>query len=237
MFSVRRAVWVFSLLVGVTCALTAAGGIDVRIDSARPLPWQVPQSLYGLFLEDISNGIDGGLYPELIRNRGFDFPSFDKDGRFPEGWAKDCGDGSSCRVTLAYARPKFTNTPAYLHVEAFAPDAGVRNLGVMDELSVRVGVPLELRVWARGAAFRAAIGDEEGQSVASAELQPDSEWTLCTATLVPDRDVKNARFTIRTRTAGELDLEQVSLMPKERAKCGLRRDVVKLMADLHPKEL
>lgn len=219
---------------GAVCLSAALGAVDVRIDSARPFAWQVPETLYGLFLEDISNGIDGGLYPELIFNRGFDFPSSDKSGRMPEGWAKDCRAGSACRATLAYARPKFANTPAYLHVEAFAPEAGVKNRGVMDELSVRAGVPLELRVWARGVAFRATLKDLQGKPVAAAELKPGCDWTLCTAVLVPDRDVKRSQFSLRTRTAGELDLEYVSLMPKNRAKCGLRKDVVKLMAELHP---
>ena len=36
-------------------------------------------NLYGIFLEDISRAVDGGLYPELIRNRSFE------DSLLPEG--------------------------------------------------------------------------------------------------------------------------------------------------------
>ncbi len=36
--------------------------------------------MYGIFLEEINHGVDGGLYAELIRNRGFE------DSRPPEGF-------------------------------------------------------------------------------------------------------------------------------------------------------
>ena len=29
-------------------------------------------NLYGIFLEDINRAVDGGLYPELLRNRSFE---------------------------------------------------------------------------------------------------------------------------------------------------------------------
>src|ERR1043165_36143 len=37
-------------------------------------------NLYGIFLEEINHGVDGGLYAELIRNRAFE------DSRPPEGY-------------------------------------------------------------------------------------------------------------------------------------------------------
>src|ERR671929_564909 len=34
----------------------------------------VPPTLFGLFFEDINFGADGGLYPERVKNRSFEFP-------------------------------------------------------------------------------------------------------------------------------------------------------------------
>ena len=31
-------------------------------------------SMWGIFFEDINFGADGGLYAELVKNRGFEFP-------------------------------------------------------------------------------------------------------------------------------------------------------------------
>ena len=41
---------------------------------------RVNPRMYGIFLEEINHGVDGGLYAELVRNRGFE------DGRPPEGY-------------------------------------------------------------------------------------------------------------------------------------------------------
>jgi alpha-L-arabinofuranosidase len=51
----------------------------VTIDASALGP-RVSPRMYGVFLEEINHGVDGGLYAELIRNRGFE------DGRPPEGY-------------------------------------------------------------------------------------------------------------------------------------------------------
>src|SRR5262245_12575042 len=47
----------------------AANDAAISIDTSRLGPSINPQ-LYGIFLEEINHGVDGGLYAELIRNRG-----------------------------------------------------------------------------------------------------------------------------------------------------------------------
>ena len=43
----------------------------IRITTAKKkIP--VAKNLYGIFLEDINRAVDGGLYPEMIRNRTFE---------------------------------------------------------------------------------------------------------------------------------------------------------------------
>ena len=56
----------------------------IQINTARPGPTINPR-LYGIFLEEINHGVDGGLYGELIRNRGFE------DARPPEGYVYENG--------------------------------------------------------------------------------------------------------------------------------------------------
>src|SRR5690349_18257886 len=64
------------LLAGTALAGTAT----ITIDTAKPGPRLNPR-MYGIFLEEINFGVDGGLYAELIRNRGFE------DAKPPEGFA------------------------------------------------------------------------------------------------------------------------------------------------------
>lgn len=72
--------WV--LLVGLALGLptdSVAESVVIDINAARPGP-AINPNLYGIFLEEINHGVDGGLYAELIRNRGFE------DARPPEGY-------------------------------------------------------------------------------------------------------------------------------------------------------
>ena len=43
----------------------------ITIDASRP-GHPIPPNLYGIFFEEISHAGDGGLYAELIQNRGFE---------------------------------------------------------------------------------------------------------------------------------------------------------------------
>jgi alpha-L-arabinofuranosidase len=56
-----------------------AGTATIAIDAGQKGPAINPR-MYGIFLEEINHGVDGGLYAELIRNRGFE------DSRPPEGF-------------------------------------------------------------------------------------------------------------------------------------------------------
>jgi alpha-L-arabinofuranosidase len=51
----------------------------ITVDAAAAGP-RVNPRMYGIFLEEIGHGVDGGLYAELVRNRAFE------DGRAPEGY-------------------------------------------------------------------------------------------------------------------------------------------------------
>src|SRR5688572_32707742 len=61
---------VFGLVTQVTFA--QANNITVQVDKPGA---PVPKTLFGLFFEDINFGADGGLYPERVKNRSFEFPN------------------------------------------------------------------------------------------------------------------------------------------------------------------
>ena len=63
-------------------AAVAAGQPSVKIDLSRQGA-EIPASLYGVFFEEISGAGDGGLYAEMVRNRGFE------EGVPPSGTALD----------------------------------------------------------------------------------------------------------------------------------------------------
>jgi len=74
---------VYHALIALPLLLLAgsleAGTATITIDAGKPGP-RINPRMYGVFLEEINHGVDGGLYAELIRNRGFE------DSRAPEGF-------------------------------------------------------------------------------------------------------------------------------------------------------
>jgi alpha-L-arabinofuranosidase len=68
-------------LAEVLSAASAAPDARVTIDAGAIGPRLNPR-MYGIFLEEINHGVDGGLYAELIRNRAFE------DARAPEGYER-----------------------------------------------------------------------------------------------------------------------------------------------------
>ncbi|MDQ3133256.1 MAG: alpha-L-arabinofuranosidase, partial [Acidobacteriota bacterium] len=70
-------------------AAQQASAITVQVDKPGA---RIPATLFGLFFEDINFGADGGLYPERVKNRSFEFPD-------PlMGWKQI--DGASSKGTL-----------------------------------------------------------------------------------------------------------------------------------------
>ncbi len=52
-------------------ALSTLPTVELKIDATRPQV-KVSRSLYGIFFEEINCAGDGGIYPELVRNRSFE---------------------------------------------------------------------------------------------------------------------------------------------------------------------
>ena len=60
-----------ALAVTITSTSQPMATATVAIDFAAPST-PIPSSLYGIFFEEISHAGDGGLYAELVQNRGFE---------------------------------------------------------------------------------------------------------------------------------------------------------------------
>jgi alpha-L-arabinofuranosidase len=70
------------LAAHLACFSLLASGAEsavIAINGAKAGP-EINPRMYGIFLEEINHGVDGGLYGELVRNRAFE------DSRPPEGF-------------------------------------------------------------------------------------------------------------------------------------------------------
>ena len=73
--------------------------------------------------------------------------------------------------------------------------------------------------------------------LAEANFTVDAKnWKQYSAVLTPDSTCQNAALQILVLTVGDLDIDQVSLMPEDTYKGhGLRKDLAQALADLQPK--
>src|SRR5512141_321370 len=73
---IQRLVAILCLSLALPCFGSAAR-IEVQLESPGRA---VSPTLWGIFFEDINLSADGGIYPELVRNRSFE------DAEKPEYW-------------------------------------------------------------------------------------------------------------------------------------------------------
>ena len=189
---VRHAAGLVSAAVLLFAAVASAGEVTVKMDAAHPNAWELSKTLYGIFFEDINSSADGGIYPELVKNRGFDQEvgcgpgdeqACTRSGgeSHMEGWTIDNRDGMA-RLSVEYGRPVNEASAAHLRIAVFAPGregAGVRNDGYFG-IYVETGKKYDLSFYARGldgyaGGLRVLLEDREGRvlaeyKVANAEM-------------------------------------------------------------------
>ncbi len=98
--------------------------IDINT-SAKKIP--VTRNLYGIFLEDINRAVDGGLYPEMIRNRSFEDSIPPVDCTTEEngyalvtktGWRDEFNHGEGLTRWLRKNDIPYTPIPAWYSIQA-----------------------------------------------------------------------------------------------------------------------
>ena len=221
----------FALTVSATWAQDAT--ITVRADEPGP---RISPRLYGLFFEEINHAGDGGLYAELVRNRGFE------DAATPEGWSLLKGPDAEGLMALDDTHPLTAADPHSLRVEVRSGRVGVVNDGYWG-IAVRKGAAYRLSFHARAErGFRGpilvALKSAAGQVYDWTALdQVGTEWRPFAATLTPDTTDPAARLVIAADGPCAFWLDMVSLFPADTWKGrpnGLRADLAKMLNEVAP---
>ena len=240
-------------------AMIAALGLQAQKPMKAPAGGKaISDELIGIFFEDISNAADGGLYAELIQNGSFEFNTTERDGWGPGTAWKFLRPGHS----LGYMRPCMEkrlhkNNPTYMriHIERsreFYDYKGWKGVGLQNDgyngISVKAGQKYDFSAFFRNMNrqndkdIRIALVEPQGwgkdpKVLAESTINVNAvDWERCFFTLTPDADCKNAALQILVLTQGDIDIDEVSLMPQDTYKGhGLRKDLAQALADLHPK--
>ena len=216
-------------------AVVQAQDITVQVNKPGAA---IPKTLFGLFFEDINFGADGGLYPERVKNRSFEFPN-------PMmGWKQlDRGDGKGQLYVYDHGSVNDTPNSHYLRIKSTGngngfgvSNEGFRGIGVQKGAEYRFSIRAR-RVDGSPAALRIEVEDGE-QVIGETQVTGFTNvWKTYTATLQPTDTSSKARLNILLQGNGAVDIDLVSLYPKDtwqNRPNGLRSDLVKLLKDMKP---
>jgi alpha-L-arabinofuranosidase len=208
----------------------------ITVDAAHPAH-AISPTLWGIFFEDINMSTDGGIYPEMVRNRSFE------DADTPENWKFASVSGNSkAAISTAdvHGRPVplncFNRNSLRVDVDgAFT----LQNEGYWG-MNMVSGDRYTLKLAARGENFNgkltAKILSSTGEVLAGGDISGiGGGWKYHTLDLTAAGSDPKAKLEISGDGKGVLFLDMVSLMPDKTWKDhGLRPDLAESLNDLHP---
>ncbi len=228
-----------------SCASAAISGQvaashSLTVDAAESVA-PIQPTMYGIFFEDINFAADGGLYAEMIKNRGFEFT-------LPKtGWLEPNSDRHSMNENSGMSDiVKVKDDPAnqnYLRVTVKNPEGyhllneGFRGMGVREgdtyDLSFKAGTG---KGDLSAVTFQLLTTDDEVIGETTVSLAGDG-WQDYEATLEATATDPAARLRLTFDAPGTANLDMISLFPRDTWKGrnkGLRKDLVQLLYDLEP---
>lgn len=215
-----------AVTVFMSTILMAGAAPKITVNVAEPAH-EIPATLWGIFFEDINFSADGGIYPELVRNRSFE------DADTPEHWAVSGGE-----AVIDETQPLNDFNKQSLRVTIDGTVA-LMNEGYWGINTVE-GDCYSLKLAARSDDFSGPLNVKligaDGRELASGEVSGfGEEWAYQTLELTASGSDPKARLRLAAEGQGTLFLDMVSLMPQKTWKDhGLRIDLAESIAALQP---
>jgi alpha-L-arabinofuranosidase len=215
------------------------GPVVIAVDAAHPGA-PISNTMFGIFFEDINFAADGGLYPELVKNRSFEFQEPLTGWHEVLGFSSKGLDTPKGEMGVHTEEPLNPSNPHYLRVRVSEPGYAFYNTGFRG-IGVESGAEYRFSAYVRGGgpkSIRATITDEKGHEIGSGKLEGfDGHWKRYETVIRASATEQHARLNLIVDEKGSLDLDMVSLFPVDTWKNrpnGLRKDLVQLLYDLHP---
>jgi alpha-L-arabinofuranosidase len=234
---------IFVTALGVPACAALSAKLDIDVDKPGAA---IPASFYGLMTEEINHSYDGGLFAELVQNRTFQDPPPRQAARGdqPAHWSL-VDEGSGARMSIDRGDPVNAALPISLRLDLTGGRAGAASDGFWG-IPVRPDTTYTASFYAkagndyRGPVTASIITDEQNATVATATTTPlSNQWQKYILTLKTDHHAPTtakARFVLGAAGRGSVWFSMVSLFPPTYMDTpgGLRPDLMRLMADLHP---
>ena len=205
---------------------------------------EISDLLMGIFFEDINYSADGGLYAELIQNRDFEYDPSDREG--DKNWNSTHSwklEGENATFTISTSDPIHPNNPHYAVLKTNQPGAALTNTG-FDGIALKAGEKYDFSLFARipegskSGKLLVRLVDADGTVQGETTVTVSSRsWKTYKAVLTAKASA-DTRLELRPQSAGEIELDMISLFPQNTfkgRKNGLRPDLAQTLADMHPR--
>jgi alpha-L-arabinofuranosidase len=199
---------------------------------------KIAPTLWGIFFEDINLSADGGIYPELVRNR-----SFEDNEMQPEYWSLATNGAARAEVAIDSSKP--LNPLNRRSLRWHITDASGGKVSLINEgyygMAVARDAEYRLSLAARSTngfsgPLSVTIESKAGEALAQGRVEGiGGGWKTFTLDLKSGATDPQARLVISADKPGIVWLDMVSLMPKKTWKDhGLRPDLCEKLAALKP---
>jgi len=206
---------------------------------------KISDLLIGIFFEDINYAADGGLYAELIQNRGFEYDLSDKQDRDPawdhtKAWELK---GDKTTFTIDTVAPLHPNNKHYAKLEITQPGAAFVNEG-FNGITLQNGDKYYFSLFSRvldgkGGKLTIRLVDGNGNICATSTMNVSSaNWKKQEIVLTSTKTVTDGKLEIHPQFAGTVALDMISLFPQKTFnghRNGLRQDLAQVLADMNPR--
>ncbi|PNT77043.1 hypothetical protein BRADI_1g57017v3 [Brachypodium distachyon] len=247
------------LLLSLSCEYSQAAESDylqaqntalLEVDASWKVARKIPQTLFGLFFEEINHAGAGGIWAELVSNREIYSIGFEAGGQNTpsniDPWSI-IGDESSIYVTTERAS-RFSKNIIALRMEVLCDHCPGGSVGIYNPgfwgMNIEEGKAYNLVMHIRSlehVEMTASLTCYDGsQNIASTSIVHDGvqEWLKIELQLVAQGTCRTSRLELTTSKRGVIWFDQVSLMPSGTYKGhGFRKELVHMLLDLRPQFL
>lgn len=205
---------------------------------------KISEQLIGIFFEDINYAADGGIYAELIENRGFEYDLSDKKGHDTswhnfKAWSVK---GDHLTHQIKTEAPLHPNNPHYVEL-TLAKKGGILMNEGFNGIPVKAGEKYDFSMFAnvtegRNTKMLVRLVDDSNQVLAETLIKRiGSGWNQYSAELTAGSTAEQARLELLPQSKGRIALDIISLFPQKTFrghKNGLRADLAQSIADINP---
>lgn len=241
------------LLLSFICRCSAVGldtTLTARLSVNASVGRVIPETLFGIFFEEINHAGAGGIWGELVNNRGFEAGGPNTPSNIAP-WSI-IGDGSSLIVSTDRSSC-FERNKVALRMDVLCdskgnnicPDGGVGiyNPGFWG-MNIQKGKTYKVVLYVRSLGsinISVSLTDSNGlQTLATAKIIASASdvlnWTKAEVLLEAKGTNQNSRLQLTSSQKGVIWFDQVSAMPLDTFKGhGFRTELVEMLADIKPR--